>query len=151
MDQKPLHLPRATILILETDPFLRAGLCGLLSAAGYQLAEGTGDTNPAGRVDLVLAGMGPDQRPEAALKLLEGAAPVVLMADSAAWSGLDFLDAANALGAAAVLPRPFSRSTLLCLIARVLSQPMRDAAEADPAELPSPAEMFLHLNDPNFV
>jgi AmiR/NasT family two-component response regulator len=148
---KPMHLPKASILVLEKDPFLRAGLCSTLTAAGYVLAEGTGGANPAGRVDLVLAAMGPDQKPEAALELLDRAMPVVLMVDGTAWSGLDFFDAANALGAAAVLMRPFSRSALLCLVAKVLSQPMRDPGEAEPAELPILAELLIHLDNPNFV
>jgi CheY-like chemotaxis protein len=148
---KPLHLPKATIFVLETDPFLRAGLCSLLRAAGYLLAEATGGANPAGRVDLVLAGMGLDQRPDGALELLDRTVPVILLVDGAAWSRLDFFDAANALGAAAVLPRPFSRSALLCLVARVLSQPVRDVAESDPADLPTLAELLTHLDSPNFV
>jgi CheY-like chemotaxis protein len=145
---KPLHLPKASILVLETDPFLRAGLCAQLTAAGYLLAEATGGADPAGRVDLVLAGLGPCQRP---LEPLDRAVPVILMVDGAAWSGLDFLDAANALGAAAVLPRPFPRSALLRLVAEVLSQPVRDAAAPEPAELPTLAEPPIQLNSPNFT
>jgi DNA-binding response OmpR family regulator len=148
---KPLPLPKASILILEQDPFLRAGLCSLLTAAGYQLAEGTGGASPAGRVDLVLTGIGPDQKPEAALELLDHSVPVVLMVDGAAWSRLDFFDVANDLGAAAVVPRPFSRAALLRVVAEVLSQPLRDAAEPDPAELPTLAELLIHLDNPNFV
>jgi hypothetical protein len=148
---KPLHLPKASILVLEQDPFLRAGLYSLLTAAGYHLAEGTGGADHAGRVDLVLTGFGPDQKPEAALQLLDRSVPVVLMVDGAAWSCLDFFDVANALGAAAVLPRPFSRSALLRVVAEVLSQPLRDAAAPDPAELPTLAELLIHLDNPNFV
>jgi hypothetical protein len=148
---KPLHLPKATILVLEADPFLRTGLCSLLTAAGYLLAEGTGGANPAGRVDLVLAGMGSDKNLEPALDLLDRAVPVILLVDGTTWSALAFFDAANALGAAAVLPRPFSRSALLCLVAKVLSQPVRDAAKPDPADLPTLAELLIHLDNPNFV
>jgi hypothetical protein len=148
---KPLHLPKATILVLEEDPFLRAGLCSLLSAAGYLLAEAAGGANPAGRADLVLRGLGPDQAPRAARELLDHSVPVILLVDSAAWTGLDFFDAANALGAAAVLQRPFSRTALLSLVAEVLSQPTRDAAETDRAELPGLADLLICLENPNLI
>jgi CheY-like chemotaxis protein len=100
---KPLHLPKATILVLEEDPFLRAGLCSVLSAAGYLLAEAAGGANPAGRADLVLRGLGPDQAVRAARERLDHSVPAILLVDRAAWTGLDFFDAANAIGAAAVL------------------------------------------------
>jgi hypothetical protein len=151
MHLKPLHLPKASILVLEEDPFLRAGLCSLLTAAGYFLADAAGGTDPAGRVDLVLAGISPKQAPKVARELMDCAAPVVLMVDSAAWSGLDFFDVANALGAAAVLQRPFSRSVLLHFVAKVLSQPVRDPAEAGNAGLPGLAELPNHIDRPNFV
>lgn len=148
---KPPHLPKATVLVLEEDPFLRAGLCSLLSAAGYLLAEAAGDANPAGRADLVLRGLGPHQTPQAMRQLLDHSVPVILLVDRAAWTGLDFFDAANALCAAAVLQRPFSRSALLSLVAEVLSQPIRDAAEADRAALPGPADLLICLENPNRV
>ena len=149
---KPMHFPKAAILVLEQDPFLRASLCGLLSAAGYRLAEAPESARKEAPVDLVLAGMGPNQTPFAALEQLDRPVPVILMADRTAWSGLDFFDAANALSAAAVLQRPFSRSTLLSLVAKVLSQPVRDAAGAvDHAELPTPAELLVCFDNPNFV
>jgi|AraplaMF_Col_mMF_1032025.scaffolds.fasta_scaffold00104_21 DNA-binding response OmpR family regulator len=148
---KPLHLPKASILVLEEDPYLRAGLCSLLSAAGYLPAEAAGGANPAGRVDLVLRGLGPDQTPRAARELLDHSVPVILLVDHTAWTGLDFFDVANALGAAAVLQRPFSRSALLSLIVEVLSQPLRDAAEADSAALPGAADLLICLENPNFV
>ena len=53
--------------------------------------------------------------------------------------------------AAAVLQRPFSRSALLSLVAEVLSQPIRDAAEADRAALPGPADLLICLENPNRV
>jgi hypothetical protein len=143
----PLHLPKAAILVLEQDPFLRAGLCSVLSAAGYRLAEGAGG-EPSGRIDLVLAGIGANQAPEAALPLFDRAAPVILLVDQSAWSGLGFLDAANDLSAVAVLQRPFSRATLLRIVAQVLS---RETAEDATADLPSLSDVLVNLDAPNFV
>jgi hypothetical protein len=143
MQLKPPHLPKASILVLEQDPFLRADLCSLLTVAGYRLAESADCANHAGRVDLVLAGIGTDQPPEATSELLDRAVPVILIADNAARSGHEFFDAANAFGATAILLRPFSRAALLCLMAKLLSQPPRDAAELDPAEHPARAELLI--------
>jgi len=151
----PLDLPKPAVLVLEDDPFLRAGLCGLLKSAGYRLAEGLDAANPAGRptasVDLVLAGMGTRQAPNTALQLLDRAAPLILLVDQRAWSGLDFLDIANAFAAAAVLPRPFPRAALLSLMAKVLSQPPCEDREAQEAELPNPTERMIFLNSPNLA
>ena len=148
---QPPHLPKASILVLEEDPFLRAGLCSLLTGAGYGLAESVAGAGPTGRIDLVLAGIDARRAPNTALTRLDRSAPVVLLVDHAAWSGLDFLDAANAFGAIAVLPRPFSRAALLSLVAKALSQPVRDVAEDTHAELPTLAELLVCLDNPNFV
>jgi CheY-like chemotaxis protein len=148
---QPQHLPKASILVLEEDPLLRAGLCRLLTGAGYSLAESAIGADPTGRIDLVLAGIDARRVPNAALQLLDRSAPVVLLVDHAAWSGLDFLDAANAFGAVAVLLRPFSRAALLSVVTKTLSQPTRDAVESARAELPTLGELLVCLDNPNFV
>ena len=145
MHLKPQHLPKAAVLVLEEDPFLRAGLCSLVAKAGYVLAEDPGDANPTRSVDLVLAGIGASQ----VLPRQDRAAPLILLVDHGAWSGLDFLDTANAVGAAAVLPRPFSRFALLSLMAKVLAQSLSD--EAERAELPNPTEPLIYFDNPNFA
>jgi DNA-binding NtrC family response regulator len=147
---KPLQLQKASILVLEENPFLRAGLVRLLTDAGYIVAEGMSGAPSATRADLVLAGIAPRQTPKKALPRLDHAVPMILLVDQCTWSGLDFLDAANEFGAAAVLPRPFSRSALLGLIAKVLSQPLHEAEDAE-ADFPGPAERPNFLDSPNLA
>ena len=153
MHLKPLRLPKACILVLEEDPTLRAGLRGLLTDAGYALAESANGADRAGRIDLVLAGLGAPQTLKAALDRLDRSAPIILLVDRKAWAGFDFFDAANDLGAVAVLQRPFPRSALLRLVAKVLSEPACGAAPAEDgeAELPGLADLLLRLENPNFV
>lgn len=117
---KSLRLPTASILVLEEDPGLRATLCELLSAAGYAHAPISGEID---RVDVVLVGIGVQHRPSVPQKLLDAGVPVIALADGATWSDLDFFDAANELGAVAVLQRPFPRTALLELVAAVLTNP----------------------------
>jgi CheY-like chemotaxis protein len=148
MDLKPVELPKSRVLVAEEDPVFRAGLCSLLADAGYTLAK---STPPHGRFDLVLAGTRPCQPPEAALHLPDRAVPVILLVDHAAWTGFNFLDAANDLGAVAVLQRPFTRTALLRLIAKVLSEPASDAVAADEIGdgVPRLAELLRALENPN--
>jgi len=150
---KPLCQPKACILVLEEDTVLRAGLRGLLSSVGYALAEGTDGTHSAGRIDLVLAGLAARQSPKAALNLPDRSVPVILLVDHKAWAGFDFLDAANDLGAAAVLQRPFPRSALLRLVARVLAETGQGGApeEGGDAEPRGLSELLLQLENPNFA
>jgi hypothetical protein len=149
---KPLHLPKPSILVLEDDSALRAGLCRLLNAAGYVLTEGGTGTSRAGRIDLVLAGIGARPTPKAALHLLDRAVPAILLVDRAAWAGFDFFDAANELGAVAALQRPCSRSVLLRLVAKVLADSMRGARPAEDADPhPAQADVLVQLENPNFA
>ena len=92
---KPLHLPKDRILVLEGDRTLRAGLRRLLAGAGFALADSENGATGTGRIDLVLAGIGAHPKPRVVLQGLDGAAPVILLVDRAAWTGLNFLDAAN--------------------------------------------------------
>ena len=145
MHLKPQQLLKAAVLVLEDDPFLRAGLCSLVTKAGYALVEDLGDATPSERIDLVLAGIGARK----VSPRQDRTAPLILLVDHGAWSGLDFLDTANAFGAAAVLPRPFSRFALLSLMAKVLAQSLSD--EAEKAELPNPTEPLIYFDNPNFA
>ena len=119
---EPLHLSKACILVLEADPNRRAGLCRLLTDKGYRLAEEADAFS--GRIDLVLAGIG--QTPGTGHTVppsLRRSVPVIALVDRAAWLDFDFFDAANELGAVAVLQRPFSGTALLRLVAAVLTDP----------------------------
>src|ERR1700754_1090815 len=97
---KPLHLPKASILVLAEDSALRTSLRGLLSGAGYALAENANGTD-SGRIDLVLASLGAWQTSSALRDLRDRSAPVILLIDRKAWTGFDFFDLANDLGAVA--------------------------------------------------
>jgi DNA-binding response OmpR family regulator len=152
---KPLHLPKDRILVLEGDRTLRAGLRGLLTGAGYALAEREDGAIGTGRIDLVLAGIGAHPKPRVVLQGLDRAAPVILLVDRAAWTYFNFFDAANELGAVAALQRPCSRAALLGLVTRVLSDARRgaepDGGEDRNAERPDLQELLLQLENPNFA
>jgi CheY-like chemotaxis protein len=148
---KPLRLPKACILVLEDDRDRRAGLCRLLAQFGYHLADRANEA-ACGRIDLVLASIGAHRPPCArpALNRLDAAIPVIALVDHAAWTDFDFFDAANELGAAAVLQRPFSRSTLLRLIATVLSASVRgDEPTGMKEERSGRAERLRAQENPN--
>jgi len=147
---KPLRFAKASILVLEDEPTLRAGLRSCLAEAGYHLADPADDTGPA--IDLVIAGIHPGLDPAAALP--KYAVPVIALVDHNAWLGLEFFDAANAVGAVAVLRRPFPRSALRRLIGAVLAQagdPLADHHDTSDEEQASLAELLVQLENPNFV
>lgn len=149
---KPLHMPKASILVLEQDRRLRAGLCSLLTDAGYALTEGVTGAGKTGRIDLALVAPGAWPVSEAALDLLDRSVPVILLIDRKAWLGFNFFDAADALGAVAVLQRPFPNAALLRLVAAVLSEPGHGPApDENDDELPGLAELLLQLENPNFA
>ena len=148
---KPLNLPKARILVLEDDFVLRAGLNALLADAGYTPVEGAQSGDPAGQVDLVIAGIGARCKPATLRRKLDPAAPLILLVDHASWNGFDFFDAANELGAVVALHRPFTRHALLQLIAGVLSGSVTHATAPEPAheEQAGLAELLLSLENPN--
>lgn len=145
MHLKRLHRPKARILVLEDDPKLRTVLCGLLIDAGYAIADARIDPSTIGHVDLVLAGIGGQRAPSAA--------PAIVLVDRMAWTGLDFFDAANDLGAVAVLQRPFSRVALLQLVATILSNAEGNVMkmEDDDADEVDPVDRLMHGDRLHFV
>jgi hypothetical protein len=148
MYPQPPQPTKACIRLLGVDPFLQAGLASLLRDAGYDLAEEGAGRPDTARVDLVLAGFDPDRTRQAAFHGLNRGVPVILLVDHAAWSNLDFLDAANGCSAAAVLPQPFSRAVLLSLVTRTLA---RAALDADHGEREQTlGELLLHPRNPAF-
>src|SRR5262245_28641442 len=99
MHLKSLHLPKARILVLEEDPDLRSYLCELLTDAGYRLVDAA--ESPESTIDLVLASVGklPSCGRIAAPPHIDKSVPVIALVDRAAWTGFDFFDVANELGA----------------------------------------------------
>ena len=70
---------------------------------------------------------------------------MLVLVDHAAWSGIGFFDVANALGAAAILQRPFARAALLRSVDTVLSQSnvVRMAEDSWDVLRPESSESFL--------
>jgi len=153
MHLKALHLPKTRILLLERDPHLRAGLHRWLAEAGYLLADDTHDAHAGRPVDLVIAGLCAQTLAAADLQPFGRAVPVIILVDRSAWTGFDFFDAANTLGAVAALQRPFSRAAFLHLIGSVLASEDDGAAACDVAddEPPALSELLLGLDGPNFA
>jgi DNA-binding NtrC family response regulator len=125
MHLQPTTAARGTILIVDDDAAARRQLRNLLSANGYWVIEaGNGriarDLLGQEDIDLVLTDI---FMPEcdgfellAASRVMDHSAPVIAMSDHESWTGLNFFDAANDLGAAAVIEKPFRAHALLRLV-----------------------------------
>jgi DNA-binding NtrC family response regulator len=130
MDAQSQHDARSNVLIVDDDPGARRQLRELLTANGYAVAEaGNGriarDLLAARHVNLVLTDI---FMPEcdgfeliAAVRGMARPVPVIAMSDHESWTGLGFFDAANDLGAAAVIEKPFRAGALLRLVAESLA------------------------------
>jgi DNA-binding NtrC family response regulator len=132
---------RPSILIVEDESGVRRQLHNLLSANGYAVVE-AGNGRIARRllaeqeIDLVVSDI---FMPEcdgfeliAAIRATGHPVPVIAMSDHESWTGLNFLDAANDLGAAAVIEKPFRGQDLLRLIDQALSMVGREAGVVTP-------------------
>jgi AmiR/NasT family two-component response regulator len=152
MQFRPTVAAKPRILVIDHDAQRSAGLCRLLTGDGFQLVEAMAETTQP--VDLVIAAIarGRCHRAIAAeIARFRGRPPVLALIDHAAWIGFDFFDVADALGAAAVLQRPFPRAALLRSIAAVLSQvPAAKMAENSWIGLQSESAEFL-LEDSHFA
>jgi len=122
---QPQSAVRNTVLVVDDDAQARRQLRNLLAANGYWVIEaGNGriarELLAAQDIDLVVSDI---FMPEcdgfeliAAIRAMAQPIPVIAMSDHEAWTGLNFLDAANDLGAAAVIEKPFRAHLLLRLI-----------------------------------
>jgi len=131
---QPTSVVRSTILIVDDDGAARRQLRNLLSANGYWVIEaGNGriarEILGAQEIDLVVSDI---FMPEcdgfeliAAIRAMGHPVPVIAMSDHESWTGLNFFDAANDLGAAAVIEKPFRAHLLLRLIEDALLAEMR--------------------------
>jgi CheY-like chemotaxis protein len=127
---------RHSVLIVDDDPRARRQLQGLLGANGYAVIEAGNGKIARGllgerEIDLVLSDI---FMPEcdgfeliAAIRAMEHPIPVIAMSDHESWTGLNFLDAANDLGATAVLEKPFRADVLLRLIDQAFTAVERGA------------------------
>ncbi|WP_395015476.1 PleD family two-component system response regulator [Dongia sp.] len=125
MYMQPPGAVRNTVLIVDDDVEARRQLRNLLSANGYWVIEaGNGriarELLAVQEINLVVSDI---FMPEcdgfeliAAIRAMASPVPVIAMSDHECWTGLNFLDAANDLGAAAVIEKPFRAHLLLRLI-----------------------------------
>ena len=116
---------RYTVLIVDDDQEARRQLRNLLAANGFWVTEACNGRIARGllgtqEIDLVVSDI---LMPEcdgfeliAAIREMAHPVPVIAMTDHETWTGLNFLDAANDLGAAAVIEKPFRAHLLLRLI-----------------------------------
>jgi DNA-binding NtrC family response regulator len=127
---------RHLVLIVDDDSEARRQLRTLLAANGYSAIEaGNGHIARSllaeNDIDLVVTDI---FMPEcdgfeliAAIRDMEHPMPVIAMSDHESWTGLNFFDAANDLGAAAVIEKPFRATAILRLIGEALSIAAREA------------------------
>jgi CheY-like chemotaxis protein len=130
MNAPSLPQKRHCVLIVDDDCETRRQLSVLLAAEGFDVVEAAnGRVAPAllaeGVLDLVLTDIfmpvcdGFELL--AAIRRMEHPVPVIAMSDRESWTGLNFFDAANDLGAAAVIQKPVPQDELLRLARQVIS------------------------------
>jgi DNA-binding NtrC family response regulator len=136
MHSQPPQVVRHSVLVVDDDSQARRQLRGLLTANGYAVIEAANGRVARGllaeqEIDLVVSDI---LMPEcdgfeliAAVRAMALPIPVIAMSDHESWTGLSFLDAANDLGAAAVVEKPFRAAILLRLIDQALTLVQRDA------------------------
>jgi DNA-binding NtrC family response regulator len=152
---QPPSVMRHTVLIVDDDSTARRQLRNLLAANGYWVIEADNgrvarELFAAQEIDLVVSDI---FMPEcdgfeliAAIRAMANPVPVIAMSDHESWTGLNFLDAANDLGAAAVIEKPFRAHLLLRLIDDALITVKRDrraialATEPEPDRVPAGLE-----------
>jgi DNA-binding NtrC family response regulator len=143
---RPTAMGRRRIVVMDRDAATLSHICELLESKGYQVVGA--EATPTAcqlvnrrRVDLVLTTIAfPEAEREtwlSALGHLDVHVPVIAMCDASSAHALDLFDTANEFGAAAVLRRPFTASTLLQMVAEFLpgqTQAQSYGATSSPAE-----------------
>ena len=119
------------ILIVDDDRAARQQLQLSLSTGGFNVIEAANGRVARGilaerDIDLVVTDI---FMPEcdgfeliAAIRDMNRPMPVIAMSDHEGWTGLNFFDAANDLGAAAVIEKPFRSAVLLQLVGQTLAE-----------------------------
>ena len=126
---KPRHFARRRVLVVDDDQGVRRALREILAddivaeAGNGRIARSILTEQ---RLDLVITDI---FMPEcdgfeliAAIRAMKQPVPVIAMSDHERWTGLNFLDAANDLGAAAVIEKPIVAAALLQLIEATLAR-----------------------------
>jgi DNA-binding NtrC family response regulator len=126
----PPHCAQRSILIVDDDRRAREQLGTLLTANNFMVIEaGNGRVARTILAEQAVALVVTDIfMPEcdgfeliAAIRAMERPMPVIAMSDHESWTGLNFLDAANDLGAVAVIEKPFRGALLLGLVRAALA------------------------------
>jgi len=119
------------ILIVDDDRAARQQLQRSLTSNGFTVIEAANGRIARGilaerEIDLVVTDI---FMPEcdgfeliAAIRDMNRSVPVIAMSDHEGWTGLNFFDAANDLGAAAVIEKPFRSAILLRLVDQALAE-----------------------------
>jgi DNA-binding NtrC family response regulator len=119
------------ILIVDDDRAERQQLQRSLASNGFNVIEAANGRIARGilaerDIDLVVTDI---FMPEcdgfeliAAIRDMNRPVPVIAMSDHERWTGLNFFDAANDLGAAAVIEKPFRSAVLLRLVDQALTE-----------------------------
>ena len=132
-DRAPVPLPAAEssprrIVVADDEPGLRLLLTATLSGAGYDVLQASTGLEAirlceGGRVDVLLTDMVmPDLEGLETIRRIRAARPEMpVVAMSGALDG-ELLNAARAMGAAAVIEKPFTPDHVVKVIARVLAE-----------------------------
>ncbi len=119
---------RPRIVVADDEPGLRNLLVTTLSSAGYEPLQAANGLEAvrlceSGRVDLLLTDLVmPDQEGLETIRRMRLERPAIpIVAMSGAFEG-GFLEVARAMGAAAVIQKPFTPDQLVKVVARVLGE-----------------------------
>ncbi len=125
-DPAPTLSVQGRVVVADDEPGLRLLLTAILSGAGYEVLQAQDGLEALrlcqhDRVDLLLTDLVmPDQEGLETIRRMRHERPdIPVVAMSGAFDG-DFLEVAQALGASAVLPKPFTPDQVVEVIARVL-------------------------------
>ncbi len=132
-ERAPLSVPSAAagprrIVVADDEPGLRLLLAATLSGAGYEVLQAGNGLEAVrlcegGRVDLLLTDLVmPDREGLETIRQMRAERPhIPVVAMSGALDG-EFLEVARAMGAAAVIEKPFTPDHVVKVVARVLAE-----------------------------
>jgi CheY-like chemotaxis protein len=134
---RPIEAYRPSVLVIDSSASIRTGIENALSIRGLRIFSASGPRNvrpviQAKPIDLILAGLvASDHNRHALIATLRGiagrsprAVPVIAMSERDMWEDLEIFSAADAIGATAVLRKPFSATALLQLLDKLLQSPV---------------------------
>jgi two-component system cell cycle sensor histidine kinase/response regulator CckA len=127
-ESSPATPARRRIVVADDEPGLRLLLAATLSGAGYEVLQASNGLEAVrlcegGRVDLLLTDLVmPDHEGLETIRRMRAERPdIPVVAMSGAFDG-GFLEVARAMGAAAVIQKPFTPDQVVKVVARVLDE-----------------------------